>query len=133
MLGPAGAGPGLVTQGLFPPSGPRGQRRPRPQGGPGKEVVRSSPQSGHPSSPAAPRSRGGRGLPRASPELQPQATSVHTSLGQGSWEDRRNQAESRLHGVGEDTPQPPLIHVWERQRGSVHKDAATQGPSSHLL
>ena len=100
---------------------------------PGEGGGAEQPAEWTPLQPAAPGSRGGRGLPRASPELQPQATSVHTSLGQGSWKDRQNQAKSRLHGVGEDTPQPPLIRVWERQGDSVHKDAAAQGPSSRLV
>ena len=87
VLGPAGAGPGLVTRGLFPPSGLRGQRRPRPQAGPGKEVVQSSPQSGCPSSPTAPRSRGGRAAPGASraPLEPPQSFSHRPHLSTRPW------------------------------------------------
>ena len=119
--------------GAVPSLRPEGTKEATSPSRPGEGGGAEQPTEWTPLQPYSPQEPGRAAAPGASPELQPQATSVHTSLGRGSREDRQNQAESRLCGVGEDTLQPPLIRVWEGQGGSVHKDAAAQGPSSHLV
>lgn len=120
-----------MTQGLLPPSGPRGQRRPRPQASLGKEVLRrgltqcraargvDAPPALQPPEPGwAGHSWGSQGLPGASPELQPHSRLCPHVPGPrfpgGQAEPGRVTAAL---GVGEDTPQPPLIRVGRTTKG----------------
>lgn len=136
-----GAGAGRVQDlGLRPgavpclrPEGIRGPMSPKPareRGG------AEQPAEWTPLSPVGPGQAGGAvpgasGPLEPSPELQPQATSVHTSLGQGSTRRTVGPGGSACVRVGGHTQ--PLIPRVEGQGGSVHKRRRSPGPSSHLV
>lgn len=141
-----------MEPGAVPASGLRGDKgRPCPQAhGPGEGGGAEQPTRWTPLQLWPPGAGAGGAVPGASGgPLEPpqsfshQATSVHTSLGQGSREDRRDQAES--HGCGEvggHTPatSDPRVGRTEalciktpQPRGPAHTWCEFQVPLSVLL